>query len=228
MSKGGLWSRRDRTQLIKDILFILADGSVSKTRLQTDAGLNKKLFNTYVENILVRYGLVEKRKVDRVTYYTLTPKGRAYLNALIISDVEVLTTEEEFIEKVAEILTRHNIAFRRGEVAGDNELRLPVDFTFITSRGPLYAYLASMRAAAVAKHCAAVALRKLTRRTVVLVAPKSPGDSIDGNGVVPVIYYKLGSAEDAAARIMQLLGRLEHGASIEASIQAGSRRVIRI
>lgn len=228
MGKAGLWSRRDRTQLIKDILFILANGSVSKTRLQNDAGLNKKLFTTYVENILVRYGLVEKRKVDRVTYYTLTPKGRAYLNALIISDVEVLTSEEEFIDKVAEILAQQRVAFRRGEVAGDNELRLPVDFTFTTSRGPLYTYLASTRAAAVAKHCAAVALRKLTRVNVVLVAPRAPGENTSGNGAVPVVHYKLGSVEDAAARIIQLLGSVEQGMPLEAAMQSRGVRVVRV
>jgi len=215
------WTRRDRTQLVKDILLLLSHGSLSKTKLQNLAGLNKRLFETYVENILVRYGLVEKRRVGRVTYYTLTSRGRAYLYALVISDVEVLTTEEGFAEKVSEHLLSHGVSHERGLVAGDEDFRLPVDFVLRTPRGILYVYLAATWVAAMAKHCAAIAVKKLTGRPVVLVAPEEP-EAMRGNGAVPVIYYRPGSVEHAAAKIAEA-ARLASRGLLEEAAARGSR-----
>jgi predicted transcriptional regulator len=225
MQGHSIWSRRDRTQLIKDIMLILANGSVSKTRLQNMAGLNKRLFETYVENILVRYGLVEKRRVNRTTYYMLTPKGRAYLHALIISDLEVLVAEEEFAKQVAEELTRRGIRFGRSTMVGDDSLRLPVDFSFETPRGPLYAYLAATHAAALAKHCAAAAAKRLTNGTVILVAPEQ--GSGNENGVVPVIHYHAGSVEDAADRLEEAVMLASHG-NLSKPLGAPERQKVRV
>ncbi len=221
------WSRRDRTQLIKDILLILAQGSVSKTKLQNLAGLNKRLFETYVEKILVRYKLVEKKRVGRVTYYTLTPRGRAYLNAAIIADAEVLVVEEEFADRVSELLLeQYNMPHERRRTAGDEELELPVDFVFNTERGPVYVYLAATHAAAMAKHCAAIVLKKITGRPALLVAPETP-DSMGRNGTVPVAYYKPGSVEHAAEQLVEAVQLAKSGMLDELTAHVkDTRRVV--
>lgn len=206
-----LWSRRDRTQLVKDIMLILAEGSVSKTRLQNLAGLNKRLFETYVEKVLVRYGLVERRRVGRTTYYMLTRKGRVYLNALVIGDIEVLAAEEEFAERVAEALTGRGLEYRRGVFVGDEELSLPVDFAFNTGRGSLYLYLAATRVAALTKHCMAAAARRLTGGAAVVLAEPETPEGGDGRGSVPVVHYHPGSAEHAAERIAGVVAAFSSG-----------------
>ncbi|OWJ55673.1 hypothetical protein Pdsh_02515 [Pyrodictium delaneyi] len=68
--------RRDSLLIISDVLAILEHrGPLRKTRLMNLANLNPRSFQNYVEEELVRLGLIEVRKHNGHRSYVITPRG---------------------------------------------------------------------------------------------------------------------------------------------------------
>ncbi len=224
------WSRRDRSRLVKDILLSLAWGAMPKTRLAQQVGLSKKLFDQYVEGILVRYGLVTKKKVHRSTYYTLTRKGRVYLTAMTLGDVATLIEEEEFAERVAEELRARGYVIRRSVMLDSDALEIPVDVEVWrgvdgSARLVGRAYIAATVAASMVKLCAARCAALVTGERVAVVIPE-PARGLPGlekARSVPVAFYQPDDPVSAADALLALLqGRASPASS------PGRGRVVRV
>jgi len=224
------WSRRDRSKLVKDILLSLAWGAMPKTRLAQQVGLSKKLFDQYVEGVLVRLGLVTKKRVNRSTYYALTRKGRVYLVAMTLGDVTTLIEEETFAESVAEELRARGYTVRRSVMLGTDFMEIPVDIEVWagvdgSARMLGRAYVAASVSAAMLKLCAAGCALLATGHRVALIAPEPARDLLDQEkrNKIPVAFYEPNDPASAADALLALLS----GRVLEAA-QAGGRRVVRV
>ena len=224
------WSRRDRSRLVKDILLSLAWGAMPKTRLAQQVGLSKKLFDQYVEGVLVRLGLVTKRRVNRSTYYALTRKGRVYLIAMTLGDVTTLIEEEEFAEKVAAELRARGYVVRRSVMLDTDIMEIPIDVEVwrgVDGSAALLgrAYIAATVSASMLKLCAARCAAIAIGESVALIAPEPARALLDRERMrrVPVAFYE---PDDPVSAADALLALLQGHASPAA--RPGRGRVVRV
>ncbi len=228
-------ARRDRTSVVRDILLYLAImGPRTRGSIIRHLRLSKKTAKKYLDEFLVSLGFVAVREMDGKRYYSITMRGRTFLIAAVIADMNAWP-KISYIEEVAEALRDRGY---RVYVNYDIEAplaALPVDLAVEVSgeENPVPVYIARAHLDALSRYYIAGMVAWLSGGWTLAVLPREFYAYFQRMGLgrckrVVIEYYTPNGPSTTAAAVEAGLKKLLNQASRGGDSAGGSRRVVRV